>query len=83
MNNPVNNDTAQQITKIIAEKLSISPDRVTPHATLEDLGADSLDIVEIIMRLEEHFDIHIDDEAAEKLKNVGQVIAYVNELRKK
>lgn len=71
---------AQTIREIIAQKLSIDSSRVTEQSTLQDLGADSLDMVEIIMKIEEEYTIEINDEEAEKLHNVGDVIAYVHKL---
>lgn len=72
----------EQVITVIAEKLSIDSSKITEESTLAQLGADSLDLVEIIMRLEEKFDIEIDDEQAEKLHNVGQVIDYIQSLVK-
>ena len=67
-----------KITKVIVDKLGVTADKVKPEAAFsEDLGADSLDQVELVMALEDEFDIEIPDEEAEKLKKVGDVIAYV------
>ena len=72
-------DINQNITKVIVEKLGVSEDQVKPEAAfIDDLGADSLDQVELVMALEDEFDIEIPDEEAEKLKKVSDVIAYVN-----
>ncbi|MBW8889744.1 MAG: acyl carrier protein [Fibrobacteria bacterium] len=72
-------DINQKITKVIVEKLGVSEDQVKPEAAfIDDLGADSLDQVELVMALEDEFDIEIPDEEAEKLKKVSDVIAYVN-----
>ena len=72
-------DINQKITKVIEEKLGVSEDQVKPEAAfIDDLGADSLDQVELVMALEDEFDIEIPDEEAEKLKKVSDVIAYVN-----
>lgn len=76
-------DTFQKVADIIAQKLSIDKSKITPQSTLQDLGADSLDIVEIIMKVEEQFNIEIDDEKAERMKNVEDVVKYVDALRKK
>ncbi|MDB5105377.1 MAG: Acyl carrier protein [Fibrobacteres bacterium] len=71
-------DINQKITKVIVEKLGVSEDQVKPEAAfIDDLGADSLDQVELVMALEDEFDIEIPDEEAEKLKKVSDVIAYV------
>ncbi|MEE8400417.1 MAG: acyl carrier protein [Desulfobacterales bacterium] len=69
-----------QVKKIIAEKLSVDLDEVVPEATFaDDLGADSLDLVELIMSMEEEFDIDISDEDAEKLTTVQDAISYISE----
>jgi acyl carrier protein len=67
-----------KIKKIVAEKLSVDLDEVVPEASfVDDLGADSLDLVELIMSMEEEFDIEISDEQAEKLITVKDVLDYV------
>ena len=72
-------DINQKITKVIVEKLGVTEDQVKPEAAfIDDLGADSLDQVELVMALEDEFDIEIPDEEAEKLKKVSDVISYVN-----
>lgn len=76
-------DTAEKVTTIIAEKLHKEAGDVTNDSTLQDLGADSLDMVEIIMKLEEDLSVEISDEKAEQLFTVGEVIAYVHQLRRK
>jgi acyl carrier protein len=69
-----------KVKKIIAEKLSVDLNEVVPEAHfVDDLGADSLDLVELIMSMEEEFDIDISDEDAEKLATVKDAIAYINE----
>ncbi len=71
--------TEDQVKKIIAEKLSVDLDEVVPEATFtDDLGADSLDLVELIMSMEEEFDIDISDEDAEQLTTVQDAISYIN-----
>jgi acyl carrier protein len=74
-------DTYNTIVNIIAEKLNIDKSTISGSATLEQLGADSLDMVEIIMKLEEQFDIEIDDEEAESFGVLDQVVDYVHRLR--
>jgi len=76
-------NTQDKVVRIIAEKLSIDPSTIKSDSTLQDLGADSLDLVEIIMKLEEQFGIEVDDEKAEKLKNVHDVVEYVHSMRTK
>ena len=67
-----------RVKNIICDQLAVESDKVTPTASfIEDLGADSLDIVELIMTMEEEFDLDIPDEDAEKIKTVGDVIKYI------
>jgi len=74
----------QRVRDIIVEQLGVKPDQVTPEAKfIEDLGADSLDTVELIMALEEEFGIEVPDEQAEKLLTVGDVIKYIEEHQQK
>ena len=73
----------QRVKNIIVEQLGVKEDQVTPEAKfIEDLGADSLDTVELIMALEEAFDIEVPDEQAEKLQTVGDVTKYIEENQK-
>ncbi|MDU9766046.1 acyl carrier protein [Helicobacter pylori] len=68
----------ETIQAVIAEQLEIDVSQVTPEAEfVKDLGADSLDVVELIMALEEKFGIEIPDEQAEKIVNVGDVVKYI------
>ena len=67
-----------RIKKIIEEQLGVEGDRVKPEASfIDDLGADSLDIVELVMAMEEEFDLEIPDEDAEKLRTVADVTKYL------
>ena len=69
---------AEKVKKIVVDQLGVSEDQVTPEAKfIEDLGADSLDQVELVMALEEEFGAEIPDEAAEKLATVGDAIAFI------
>ena len=70
----------EKMKKIIAEQLGVEEDEVVPEASfVEDLGADSLDTVELVMALEEEFDVEIPDEDAEKLQKVSQAVDYIKE----
>jgi acyl carrier protein len=72
-----------KVKKIIVEQLGVNPDQVTSEAKfIEDLGADSLDTVELVMALEEEFGHEIPDEEAEKLQSVGDVVKYIEDTRK-
>ena len=67
-----------RLKEIIIDRLDVEEDQIVPEASfVEDLGADSLDIVELIMGIEEEFDIEIPDEDAEKLTTVGEAMSYV------
>jgi acyl carrier protein len=68
----------ERVKKIIADQLGIDEDEVVPEASfIDDLGADSLDIVELIMAFEEEFDLEIPDEDAEKIKTVQDAVDYI------
>jgi len=69
---------ATQIRELVAEQLGVDRNQVTPQASiLDDLGADSLDVVELVMAIEESFDIEIPDEAIETMRTIGDVESYV------
>lgn len=68
----------ERIFKIVSERLGVDESEVKKEATFkEDLGADSLDVVELVMELEDEFDLEISDEDAEKITTVGDVINYI------
>lgn len=68
----------ERVVKIIAEQLGIKPEKITPEATfVDDLGADSLDTVELVMAFEEEFRLEISDEDAERMKKVKNIIEYL------
>ena len=68
----------ERVSKIIAEQLGVKPERITPEADFaDDLGADSLDTVELVMAFEEEFNLEISDEDAERMKKVKDVIGYL------
>ena len=74
----------QRIKDIIIEQLEVTAEQVTPKAKfIEDLGADSLDTVELVMALEEEFGLEIPDDEAEKLQSVGDVIKHVEDSQAK
>ena len=75
-------DTVEErVKRIIVEQLGVEEDEVLPGAKfIEDLGADSLDTVELVMAIEEEFDIEIPDEDAEKITTVGEAIQYIKNL---
>ena len=76
------NSIEQRVVDIIVEQLGVNADPVTPEAKfIEDLSADSLDTVELVMALEETFGQEIPDEEAEKLQSVGDVIKYIEETQ--
>lgn len=73
-------DIKKEVIKIIKDHLNVDENEITPSASfLNDLGADSLDTVELVMALEEKFDIEISDEAAEKITTVQKAIDYITE----
>lgn len=70
--------TLERVVKIVTERLNVEESEVKPEATFkDDLGADSLDVVELVMELEDEFDLEISDEDAEKISTVGDVIEYI------
>jgi len=74
----------EKVKDIIVEQLGVNPEQVTDEASfIEDLGADSLDIVELVMAFEEEFGVEVPDEDAEKLQTVGDVIKYIEEKSSK
>ncbi|MCK4904795.1 acyl carrier protein [bacterium] len=76
-------DIEQKVKDIIVEQLGVKKEQVTENASfIDDLGADSLDTVELVMALEESFNIEIPDEEAEKIRSVGEAITYVNNHNK-
>ena len=76
------NSPVDRIKKIIVEQLGVNEDQVKPEAKfIEDLGADSLDTVELVMALEEEFGTEIPDEEAEKLQSVGDVVKYIEDTQ--
>lgn len=76
-------DTAERVKKIVVEHLGVEADQVSPASSfIDDLGADSLDTVELVMAFEEEFSIEIPDDAAEKIATVGDAIKFIDENKK-
>jgi acyl carrier protein len=72
-------NTLNKVKEIVVDKLGVEPSKITTEAKfIDDLGADSLDTVELIMQFEEEFEIEIPDEDAEKITSVGQAVDYIN-----
>ena len=72
-------DTAERVKKIVVEHLNVDAEKVTDNASfIEDLGADSLDTVELVMAFEEDFGIEIPDDAAESIVTVGDAVKYID-----
>jgi acyl carrier protein len=75
--------TFDRVKKVVVEQLDVAEDEVTPQASfVDDLGADSLDVVELVMGLEEEFDVEIPDEDAEKITTVQEAVNYIDEKSK-
>ena len=74
-------NTLDKVKEIVVDKLGVEPSKITLEAKfIDDLGADSLDTVELIMQFEEEFEIEIPDEDAEKITSVGQAVDYINSV---
>jgi acyl carrier protein len=74
------NKLEEQVSKIVVEQLGATRDEIVPEASfIDDLGADSLDIVELVMAMEETFDIEIPDEDAEKIQTIGDAVSYLRD----
>jgi acyl carrier protein len=72
-------DVLERVTKIIIDRLGVEESKVTIEASFkDDLGADSLDVVELVMELEDEFDMEISDDDAEKIATVGDAVNYIN-----
>lgn len=72
----------EKVVEIVAEQLGVDRDKITRETSfVQDLGADSLDTVELVMELEEEFDINIPDDAAEKIQTVGQAIDFIEKAQ--
>ncbi len=71
----------EQVRQLLAEHLTLDSSKITQHSTLDDLGADSLDRVEIIMKIEDQFGIEISDDDAERLTSVDAIVSYCAQRR--
>lgn len=72
-------DILDRVKKIVIDRLGVDEEKVTLEASFkDDLGADSLDVVELVMELEDEFDLEISDEDAEKITSVGEVVTYIS-----
>ena len=77
-------DIAAKVRDIVAEQLGVDPATIKPEASfIADLGADSLDVVELVMAFEENFDVEIPDDAAEKIVTVGDAVSFLEQTVKK
>lgn len=83
MAGPERQETYAKIVDIVSKKLNVDKAAVERAHSFSELGADSLDMVEIVMKLEEDFGVEINDEDAEKLTNLNQVVDYIHHLRSK
>ena len=77
-------NTEERVRTIICDQLAVEPEKVKPASSfIEDLGADSLDTVELVMAFEEEFSVEVPDEDAEKLQSVGDVVKYIEDKKSK
>ena len=77
---PDTSDLEAKVRKIVSEQMGVDEGEISPETSfVNDLNADSLDTVELVMELEEHFDLNIPDEEAEKIQTVGQAIDYIKQ----
>lgn len=83
MAGPERQETYTKVVELVSKKLNVDKGAVERAHSFSELGADSLDMVEIVMKLEEDFGIEINDEDAEKLTNLNQVVDYIHQLRSK
>ncbi len=77
---PQTQEVFQRVQRLIVERFGLTEDKVTHEMTFEDLGADSIDVFELIMELEDTFSVQFEDSRIEALKNVGDVVTYIDQL---
>ena len=77
---PQTQEVFQTVQRLIVERFGLTEDKVTHEMTFEDLGADSIDVFELIMELEDTFSVQFEDSRIEALKNVGDVVTYIDQL---
>ena len=77
---PQTQEVFQTVQQLIVERFGLTEDKVTNEMTFEDLGADSIDVFELIMELEDTFSVQFEDSRIEALKNVGEVVTYIDQL---
>ena len=77
----VNANTFEQVKQMIVERFGVSEEKVVPEMTFEDLGADSLDVVELVMEMEDTFNVQFEDSRIEALNNVGDAVDYIESLK--
>ena len=76
-------EITSRVINVVADQLSVDASEIRPESSFQDdLGADSLDLVELIMAMEEEFDVKIDDDAAQKIKTVQNAVDFINSLSK-
>lgn len=76
-----NQATLEVVREMIVDRFGVQEDKVTADMTFQDLGADSLDVVELVMELEDHFNIQFDDEKIEELATIGDAVEYIDGLK--
>ena len=74
-------NTFETVQKLIVDKFGVTKEDVTPQMTFDDLGADSLDVVEFVMEVEDQFGIEFEDDRIESLNNIQDAVAYIDELK--
>lgn len=73
----------EKVKEMIVDRFGVQEDKVTPIMTFDDLGADSLDVVELVMELEDTFNVQFEDDKIEQLSNIGDAVDYIEELKRK